>query len=55
MELLLYALCVLLFLGMCWIFSFKIPEWLLLVFIVGGVLIIVGYLIGIGFKFAVGA
>jgi hypothetical protein len=55
MELLLYALCVLLFFGLCWLFSFKIPTWLVLVFIVGGVLIGVGYLVGIGFRLAVGA
>lgn len=54
MELLTYAISILVILFIAWLFSWRIPAWIAYLIIICGVLLLIGYIIGIGFKFAVG-
>jgi len=49
-----YALVIAIVMFMCWLFSWRIPAWIYYPTVIIGVLLLVGYIVGLGFKYAVG-
>jgi hypothetical protein len=47
-------ICLVVFSFMCWLFSWKLPVFITKLLIGAGIIITIGYLIGIGFKLAGG-
>lgn len=47
-------ICLLIFGFMCWLFSWQLPAFITKLVIGAGILITIGYLIGVGFKMAGG-
>lgn len=49
-----YALIIAAVLFIAWLFSWRIPAWIVYIIIICGLLTIMGYIMGLGFKLAVG-